>query len=265
MPEEERRQLDEEKRRLEQERRDFEAQKQNSGKKKKGGCLKWALIIFAVLIFFGACTAMFTGDESTDTTDEATEEDSVEEEAPETTDSNEEENAEEEAASEDGQTDSGEQEDSSTEGEEVVEEEEAEEVVGIGETLVVDDIEITVNDWYQQDVVGDVVSSTANDTYLILDVSVTNNQNEAAMMMSSYFKIVDGERVFEPDTAASTTANQSVSPDNLGLLAEDINPGSSRDALIVYDLTQDVIDSDSKELQVQSGMFGTQTGIINLQ
>lgn len=257
MSAEERRQLDEEKRRLEQERRDFEAQKQNSGKKKKGGCLKWALIIFGVLILFGACTAMFTDDEST-------EEESVEEESSETTDSNDEENSEE-AASEDIETDSGEQEESSSEDEEVVEEEEAEEVVGVGETLVVDDIEFTVNDWYQQDVVGDVLTSTANDTYLILDVSVTNNQNEAAMMMSNYFKIVDGERVFEPDTSASTTANQAISPDNLGLLAEEVNPGSSRDALIVYDITQDIIDSDSKELQVQSGVFGTQTGIINLQ
>lgn len=263
MSEEERRQLDEEKRRLEQERRDFEAQKQNTGKKKKGGCLKWALVIFGVLILFGACTAMFTDEESTDTADESTEEEPMEEETTDTN-NNEEENLEEDT-SEDIETDSGEQDESSSEDEEVVEEEEAEEVVGIGETLVVDDIEFTVNDWYQQDVVGDVLTSTANDTYLILDVSVTNNQNEAAMMMSSYFKIVEGERVFEPDTSASTYANQSVSPDNLGLLAEEINPGSSRNALIVYDITQDIIDSDNKELQVQSGIFGTQTGIINLQ
>ncbi|WP_020006234.1 DUF4352 domain-containing protein [Salinicoccus albus] len=148
--------------------------------------------------------------------------------------------------------------------EESTEEEAAEKVVGIGETLVVDNIEFTVNDWHQQNTVGNALTSTANDTYLILDVSVTNNQNEAAMMMSDYFKIVDGERVFEPDTTASTYANQANSPDDLGLLAEEINPGSSRDALIVYDVTQEVIDNTEKQLQVQSGMFGTETGLINL-
>lgn len=260
MSEEERRQLDEEKRRLEQERREFEAQKQGSGMKKKGGCLRWVLLIFGVIILFGACAAMFTDDDATeeDTTEQsATEEGTSEDSTEETTQS--------ESGEEEVETESGEQEESASEDEEVVNEEEAEEIVGIGETLVVDDIEFTVNEWFQQDVVGDVLTSTANDTYLILDVSVTNNQNEAAMMMSNYFKIVDGDRVFEPDSTASTYANQTVSPDNLGLLAEEINPGSSRDAFIVYDLTQDVIDSDSKQLQVQSGIFGTQTGIINLQ
>ena len=163
------------------------------------------------------------------------------------------------------ETESGEQEESAKEDEEVVEEDEAVETVGIGETLTVDDIDFTVNDMYQQDSVGDVIASNANDTYLILDVSVTNNQNEAVMLMDSYFKIVDGETVFEPDGTASMTANQAISPDNLGLLAEEINPGSSRDALIVYDITQSVIDSQTKQLQVQSGMFGTETGIINLQ
>lgn len=163
------------------------------------------------------------------------------------------------------ETKSGKQEESASEDEEIIEEEQAEEVIGVGETLTVDEIDFTINDWYQQDVVGNFLTSNANDTYLILDVSVTNNQNESAMMMSNYFKIVDGETVYEPDSVASTYANQAVSPDNLGLLAEEINPGSSRDALIVYDVTQSVIDSSTKQLQVQSGMFGTETGIINLQ
>lgn len=219
--------------------------------KKRGGCLKWVIIIFGVLILLGACTALLGGgDEATNTTEETVEE------SEETTADEPEEEVE---------TESGEQEESASEDEEVIEEDEAEDVVGIGETLIVDDIEFTVNDMYQQDSVGDVIASNANDTYLILDVSVTNNQNEAVMLMDSYFKVVDGETVFEPDGTASMTANQAISPDNLGLLAEEINPGSSRDALIVYDITQNVIDSQTKQLQVQSGLFGTETGIINLQ
>ena len=223
------------------------SEEERKQQKKRSGCLKWVLIIFGVLILLGACGALLGGgDNATNTTpEEATEES--------------------EEPAEEVETESGEQEESAEEDEEVVEEDEAVETVGIGETLTVDDIDFTVNDMYQQDSVGDVIASNANDTYLILDVSVTNNQNEAVMLMDSYFKIVDGETVFEPDGTASMTANQAISPDNLGLLAEEINPGSSRDALIVYDITQSVIDSQSKQLQVQSGMFGTETGIINLQ
>lgn len=223
------------------------SEEERKQQKKRGGCLKWVLIIFGVLILLGACGALLGGgDNATNTTpEEATEET--------------------EEPVEEVETESGEQEESAEEDEEVIEEEEAVETVGIGQTLTVDDIDFTVNDMYQQDSVGDIIASNANDTYLILDVSVTNNQNEAVMLMESYFKIVDGETVFEPDSSASITANQAISPDNLGLLAEEINPGSSRDALIVYDITQSVIDSQSKQLQVQSGMFGTETGIINLQ
>lgn len=223
------------------------SEEERKQQKKRGGCLKWVLIIFGVLILLGACGALLGGgDNATNTTpEEATEET--------------------EEPVEEVETESGEQEESAEEDEEVIEEEEAVETVGIGQTLTVDDIDFTVNDMYQQDSVGDIIASNANDTYLILDVSVTNNQNEAVMLMESYFKIVDGETVFEPDSSASITANQAISPDNLGLLAEEINPGSSRDALIVYDISQNVIDSQTKQLQVQSGMFGTETGIINLQ
>ena len=223
------------------------SEEERKQQKKRGGCLKWVLIIFGVLILLGACGALLGGgDNATNTTPEEAIKESEE-------------------PAEEVETESGEQEESAEEDEEEVEEDEAVETVGIGETLTVDDIDFTVNDMYQQDSVGDVIASNANDTYLILDVSVTNNQNEAVMLMDSYFKIVDGETVFEPDGTASMTANQAISPDNLGLLAEEINPGSSRDALIVYDITQSVIDSQSKQLQVQSGMFGTETGIINLQ
>lgn len=227
------------------------SEQEMKSQKKRGGCLKWVLIIFGLLILLGACGAMLGGgdENATNTTpDEATEE------------------SEDNSSNEtDVDTESGEQEESASEDEEVVEEDEAVESVGIGETLTVDDLDFTVHGVTQQDSVGDVMTSNANDTYLVLDVTVTNNQNEAVMMMSEYFKIVDGETVYEPDSVASTNANQAISPDNLGLLAEELNPGSSRDALIVYDVTQQVVESNTKQLQVQSGMFGTQTGIINLQ
>lgn len=253
MSEEERRQLDEEKRKLEQERREFEAQKQGSGKK-RGGCLKWLLIIFGVLILLGACTAMFTDGEPAD--EEAQEQSSSEDEAAE------EQSTEETEEAETTETESGEQEETASEDEEVIEEEEADEVVGVGEPLEVDGVEFTVNEWYQADSVGsEFMTSEANDTYIVMNVSVVNNQNEAITIDSNFFKIIEGERVFEPDSSASMDAND----DGIGLFLEEINPGSSRTANVVFDVTQDVVDSNEKQLQVQSGFWGTETGIINLQ
>ena len=150
--------------------------------------------------------------------------------------------------------------------EENTESAEAEQTIGIGETLTLDDMEFTVNEWYQADSVGDdIIGSTANDTYLILDVTVKNNKNEAVMMMDDFFPIKSGEATYQPDLTASTYANQAISPDNMGFMMEEINPGSTRDALIVYDVSQDVVDATDKVLNVQTGMLGTKVGSINLQ
>lgn len=234
---------------------------------------KWVVtgvITLAVVFNLGAQSGTENTNTATNTTaDQSTTEQTSEQKSTEETDQSETTEVEKtepaEDVEEEVETESGEQEESASEDEEVVEEDEAVETVGIGDTLTVDDLDFTVHGVTQQDSVGDVMTSNANDTYLVLDVTVTNNQNEAIMMMSEYFKIVDGETVYEPDSVASTYANQAISPDNLGLLAEKLNPGSSRDALIVYDVTQEVVDSQTKQLQVQSGIFGTQTGIINLQ
>lgn len=214
--------------------------------KKRGGCLKWVVIIFGVLILLGACTALLGGgDEATDTESET-------QTTTETDNTNE---AVEESVEE---TESGEQEAS----EEVVEEEEADDIVGLATPLNVGDVEFTVNNWEQAASVGtDFMIEEANDTYIVMDVTVANNSNEAITVDSSYFKIVNGESTYEPDTMASSTANE----DGLGLFFEQINPGSSRNAFVVFDITQDVVDSADKQVQVQSGMFGTETGIINLQ
>src|SRR5699024_652865 len=194
-------------------------------RKKRGGCLKWVAIIFGVLILLGACGAMLSGgDDAANTTPEE---------------------ADEQETSED-----------------VVEEEEADDIVGLATPLNVGDVEFTVNNWEQADSVGtDFMIEEANDTYMVMDVTVANNCNEAIAVDSSYCKVVNGENTYEPDRMASSTANE----DDLGLFLEQINPGSSRNARVVFDVTQDVVDSEDKQVQVQSGMFGTETGIINLQ
>lgn len=234
---------------------------------------KWVVtgvITLAVVFNLGAQSGTENTNTATNTTaDQSTTEQTSEQKSTEETDQSETTEVEKtepaEDVEEEVETESGEQEESASEDEEVVEEDEAAETVGIGETLTIDDIDFTVNGMEQRDAVGTGLTATANDTYLVLDVSVTNNKNEAVTFTSSYFKVVDGETVYEPDPTASTYRNQEIAPDNTGLLIEEINPGSSRDAFIVYDVAPGVIDSQTKQLQVQSGFWGTQTGIINLQ
>lgn len=219
------------------------SEEERKQQKKRGGCLKWIVIIFGVLILLGACTALLGGgDNATNTTpDEAveeTEDTSTEEASEETTE----------------QTGSDE--------EEIVEEDEADDIVGLATPLNVGDVEFTINNWEQTASVGtDFMIEEANDTYMVMDVTVANNSSEAITVDSSYFKVVNGENTYEPDTMASSTANE----DGLGLFFEQINPGSSRNALVVFDVTQDVVDSNEKQVQVQSGIWGTETGLINLQ
>lgn len=221
------------------------SEEERKQQKKRGGCLKWVVIIFGVLILLGACTALLSGGDSATTTPDAAVDETEDASSEETT----------------VETESGEQEESAEEDEEVIEEE-ADAIVGLATPLNVGDVEFTVNSWEQAASVGaDFMVQEANDTYIVMDVTVANNSNEAITVDSSYFKIVNGENTYEPDTMAGTAANE----DGMGLFLEQINPGSSRNAVVVFDVTQDVVDSAEKQVQVQSGMWGTETGLINLQ
>lgn len=144
--------------------------------------------------------------------------------------------------------------------EEGVESEESE--VGLGTPLNVGKVEFTINSWEQRESVGsEYMEEVANDTYIVMEVNVVNNGSEAITIDSSYFKILSDGNTYEPDTLASTYANES----GVGLFFEDINPGSSRNALVVFDVAQGVVENEGKQVQVQSGIWGTETGIINLK
>lgn len=136
----------------------------------------------------------------------------------------------------------------------------------IGEKLSIDDVEFTVNSIENAAVVGsNGLEQNANGKYLVLDVTVKNNKKESLMMSSDFFKIKKGDTNYESDVTASTTKNQEQSPDNLGLLAEELNPGIEKTAKVVFDVPEDVASAKDLQLQVQTGVFGTKTGVIDLK
>ncbi|WP_271397812.1 DUF4352 domain-containing protein [Salinicoccus roseus] len=210
--------------------------------KKKGGCLKWVLILVVVIIAFSACVAALGGGDETDTTSEPTETETTETVAEDTTEEATEE-VTEEATTEETQT------------------------VGIGEQIDVGAMSYTVNEVTTGTQVGPSAFPTnANETFVIVDLTVTNNGNEAVTVDSNYFKLLIDEATFDSDSAGSMSANQNENGEIVNsFFLENLNPGSTMSGKIVFDVSQTYAENTDKQLQVQEGIFGTQTGVINLQ
>lgn len=125
------------------------------------------------------------------------------------------------------------------------------------------DFKVTGKSEAQQ--VGSVLTNNAKGKFIILDVTVKNNGNEAVDIADSFFKIKSGDKTFEVDGAASTTANQAVNPDDLGFFGDKINPESEKAGKVVFDVAPNIAEKDNLVLQVQSGVFGTETSKIELK
>lgn len=150
---------------------------------------------------------------------------------------------------------------------EEVKEEPVEEVIGIGTPLNVGKAIFTLNGTEIANQVGpSVLPSKASGKYLVLDVTYKNNGNEAVTLDSSFFKLKRGEKTYEADTMASMSANQGEDGniDNSFFLQQ-VNPDIEINGKVVFDLAPEVAEATDLQLQVQTGLFGTETGIINIK
>lgn len=135
----------------------------------------------------------------------------------------------------------------------------------VGDTVKLDGLEFTVNNVSTAKQVGtNGVEQNAKGEFVVLNVTVKNNNDKSLMMNSNYFKLIKGDTMSEADTVASTSANQESSPDNTGFLGETINPENEQTAKVVFDVSSNIANSNDKVVQVQSGAFGTKTAKIKL-
>lgn len=136
----------------------------------------------------------------------------------------------------------------------------------IGEKVKVDDLEYTVNSVETAGSVGNqYVSSNADGKYIVADVTVKNNGDEAITIDTELFKIIDGDATNGADASASTDANTSASdPSDIGFFLEKLNPSSEKTGKVVFDVSEKTAQSDKLKMQVSSGMFGTKKANINL-
>ena len=137
----------------------------------------------------------------------------------------------------------------------------------IGDTVKVGDMQYKVTKTSTAKKIGpSALQQTANGTFLVIDLNVKNNGNEAVTVDSSFFNLKLGSKTYKADADASMSANQKEdgSIDN-SFFMQDLNPGSEMSGRVVFDVPEDVANSSDLKVQVQTGAFGTETENINLK
>lgn len=138
--------------------------------------------------------------------------------------------------------------------------EKKETVYSVGQTFTVGDVEYTVNSVSTSQTVGDeFLNETAQGTYLLLNVTIKNNGDDALSVSNDYFTLYKGKTKYTSDSTASLYAS-----DNSGFFLEKVNPGNALTSNVAFDIPQDVASDPALQLQVQTGFWGTQTALVNV-
>lgn len=146
------------------------------------------------------------------------------------------------------------------------ESEPAVEAYGVGDVVTVGDVEYTLNNVEVVDSLGnEYLSVTPQGKYLVVSLTVKNNGNEALLVDSSLFTLKDGDKTFEADSEASMYANQDETGTNVGFFLEEMNPDISMDGKIAFDVSEEQANSETTQLEVSTGFWGTETALINLR
>ena len=133
-------------------------------------------------------------------------------------------------------------------------------VYSVGQTFTVGDVEYTVNSVSTAQTVGDeFLNETAQGTYLLLNVTIKNNGDDALSVSNDYFTLYKGKTKYTSDSTASLYAS-----DDSGFFLEKVNPGNALTSNVAFDIPQDVVSDPDLQLQVQTGYWGTQTALVNI-
>lgn len=129
----------------------------------------------------------------------------------------------------------------------------------VGDPLKVGDVVFTVHSKTTANNVGGEFGEDAEGKFLILDVSVKNEGKESITTDASFFKLKSGDTTYEASSSAAVYANE-----NAEFFLAQVNPGIENKGKVVFDVPADAAKSNDLILQVQTGLFGTETGTIKL-
>ncbi|MBA2176039.1 DUF4352 domain-containing protein [Halobacillus locisalis] len=155
-----------------------------------------------------------------------------------------------------------------TNSESEAETEEAVENAKIGEAATIDDIAFTVNEARSTQEIDDpdgnefIEPVTTTEQFIVIDASIKNGKQEAITMDSNFFRLLtDDGTTYEPKNDGDLIM---VVPTEKMLFLEEINPGLTREGLVVFEVPAGVA-MESLTLEVDAGFFGTKSVQIDLQ
>lgn len=140
-------------------------------------------------------------------------------------------------------------------------EDEDKEIIGkVGQPISIGDIKYKVKSVRTSASVGSsmIGSSTAKGKYIIIDLSIKNNGKEPLSVTSLFFKLKLNDKEFETDSTAEIYLDNA-------MIFDTLNPDSTMSGTIVFDVSQKIADSSDLLLQIQTGAWGTETGLIKLK
>ena len=129
----------------------------------------------------------------------------------------------------------------------------------IGEIVKVGDVEYVVNSKSLSQNVGGEYGKTANGIYLIVNVTVKNTGKKSITVTDDFFKLLKGDTEYASDGAAGLYANEEAK-----FFLSELNPENSITGNVVFDLSNETANASGLQLQVQTGIWGTQKGKISL-
>lgn len=129
----------------------------------------------------------------------------------------------------------------------------------IGEIVKVGDVEYIVNSKSLSQNVGGEYGKTANGIYLIVNVTVKNTGKKSIKVTDDFFKLLKGDTEYATDSAAGLYANEEAK-----FFLSELNPENSITGNVVFDLSNETANASGLQLQVQTGIWGTQKGKISL-
>ena len=133
-------------------------------------------------------------------------------------------------------------------------------VANIGDELKIGDVVFKVVGTSTAKNAGGEYGVNSQGTFLILDVEVRNEGSEAILTDSSFFQLKADGKTLESSGEASSYLNENVS-----FFDVESNPDLTLKGQIAFDVSDAVLNAPEQILQVQTGMFGTESGEIKIK
>ena len=131
---------------------------------------------------------------------------------------------------------------------------------GIGQDVAVGKLTYKVNSVTTDTNVGGQFGVNAKGVFMIVNISITNNDTKAASISDGSLKIKSNGAEYKADSSAGIYANDAGN----SAAFRDLNPGTTQTTNIVFDVPQTVVDDPNAKFEAAS-LFGLKSELINLK